>query len=170
VVNRALKRLRLGGLIVYIKLVFISITVLFLLLTACSVTKTITVTPQDSSQVPQESSLIGQGNHHQVIIEAVTFVPLEIDIKLGDTVTWVNEDTNIHTVTTWHHFQDEDDITHAYIGETWDSGDIKPGQSFSRTFNQLGIYEYLSLPLRIRTPLQHYEEVTNAVGVIVVVE
>jgi len=166
VVNRAIKRLRLGGLIVYIKLVFISITVLFLLLlTACSVTKTITVTPQDSSQVPQESSVIGQGNHHQVVIEAVTFVPLEIDIKLGDTVTWVNEDTNIHTVTSWYHFQDEDDVTHTYIGETWDSGDIKPGQSFSRTFNQLGTHEYVSLPLYLWEEVMH-----GAVGVVVVVE
>jgi len=166
VVNRAIKRLRLGGLIVYIKLVFISITVLFLLLlTACSVTKTITVTPQDSSQVPQESSVIGQGNHHQVVIEALTFVPLEIYIKLGDTVTWVNEDTNIHTVTSWHHFQDEDYVTHTYIGETWDSGDIKPGQSFSRTFNQLDTHEYLSLPLYLWEEVMH-----GAVGVVVVVE
>ena len=165
-VNRTLKSLRLGGLIVYMKLVFISITVLLLLLlTACSVTKTITVTPQDGSQVPQEPSVTGQGNHHQVVIEALTFVPLEIDIKLGDTVTWVNEDTNIHTVTTWYHFQDEDDVTRAYIGEIWDSGDIKPGQSFSRTFSQLGTYEYLSLPLYLWEEVKH-----GAVGVIVVVE
>jgi len=169
VVNRALKRLRPNGLTACRKLVFISIAVLLLLfsLTACSATKTITVTPQGSSQATQEPSVTGQGDHHQVVIEALTFAPLETSIKLGDTVTWVNEDTNIHTVTSWYHYQDEDGITHTHIGETWDSGDIKPGQSFSRTFNQLGTYEYLSLPLYLWAwhGLQH-----GAVGVVAVVE
>ncbi len=168
-VNRALKPLGLGGFIVYSSPVLIVVAVLTLFpLMACNVTETTTVAPQDSSQ-PLETSVTGQGKYHQVVIEAVTFIPLELSIKPGDTVTWVNENTNTHTVTSWYHFQDEDDVTHAYIGEVWDSGDIKPGQSFSRTFNQLGTFEYLSLPLRVRTPMLSYEEVTNAVGVVVVV-
>ncbi len=167
-VNRVLKRLRFGGLIVYCRPVLIVVAVLTLFpLMACNVTKTITVTPQGSTQVPQETSVTGQGKYHQVVIEAVTFIPLELSIKPGDTVTWVNENTNTHTVTSWYHFQDEDDVTHAYIGEVWDSGDIKPGQSFSRTFNQLGTFEYLSLPLYLWAwhGFQH-----GAVGVVVVVD
>ena len=166
------KPLRFSGSMVFRKLTFIVLSVLLvIILTACGVTKTVTVTPQDSSKLPQEPSLTDQGSHHQVSIGSVNFVPLELYIKLGDTVTWVNEDTDIHTVTSWYHYQDEDDITHTYIGEFWDSGDIKPGNSFSRTFNQTGTYEYVSLPLFVQTPLLRNEELLlDAVGVVVAVE
>ena len=139
--------------------------ILLIILNGCSITKTLTVIQQDNSTLPQESSMTYQGSHHQVSIGSVTFVPLELYIKIGDTVIWVNEDTNIHTVTSWYHYQDEDDVTHTYIGDVWDSGDIKPGDSFSRTFNQIGTYQYIGLPLYL------YEEfIHGSIGIIMVVE
>jgi plastocyanin len=54
----------------------------------------------------------------------------DILIRVGRTVTWVNADTMKHSVTA-------DD-------GSFDSGDILPGQLFSLTFNNVGIYDYYS--------------------------
>ena len=160
------KPLILSGSMIPRKLTFFAFCIiLVVILSACSVIETVFVTQKYDSTSSQESSLIDQGSHHQVSIGSITFIPLELNIKIGDTVTWINEDTNIHTVTSWYHYQDEDDVTHTYIGDVWDSGDIKPGDSFSRTFDQIGAYQYISLPLYL------YEEFLNgAIGNVVVIE
>jgi plastocyanin len=157
---------RLSGLMILRKLSFVAFYILLvIILSTCGVTKTVTVTQKDDSTPPQQQSLTDQGSHHQVSIDSVTFVPLEFYIKVGDTVTWINEDTNIHTVTSWYQYQDAKYVVHNYVGDVWDSGDIKPGDSFSRTFDQIGTYQYLSLPLYL------YEEfIHGAIGTIVVVE
>jgi YVTN family beta-propeller protein len=49
-------------------------------------------------------------------------------IGVGQTVTWVNADSVTHTVTA------DDD--------SWDSGDLKPGHAFSKTFDAPGEYPY----------------------------
>ena len=117
-VNRLFKPLRLSGFMVFRKLTFIVFSVILLIiLNGCSITKTVTVTQQDNSMLPQESSTTYQGSHHQVSIGPVTFTPLELYIKIGDTVTWVNEDANIHTVTSWYHYQDANYVTHNHIGD-----------------------------------------------------
>ena len=152
------------------KLAFTAFSLLLIIaLTACNINEAKTITQQASSNLPPESSLIDQGNQYTVSIESVAFIPSELNIKIGDTVTWINNDTNIHTITSWYHDQDEDDVTHTYIGEVWDSGDIEPGSSFSRIFNQIGNYEYVSLPLYVQTPLLHYKEfLIDVIGMIIV--
>jgi len=153
-----------------INIITISLTLL-IILTSCTVAETITVTLQNSPELTQDSSLIGQGNHYTVVIESFAFVPSELHIKPGDTIIWVNEDTKTHGVTPWYHDQDEDDTTHTWIGEVWGSGDIEPRSSFSRTFNQSGTYGYVSLPLHVITPIIHYLEFNlGAIGIIMVAE
>ena len=124
-----------------------ALTLSLILISGCGANSTVTVLWTGGSETILASPEATQGTNSQVIIQAANFVPLEIDIKPGDTVTWVNRDVNLHTVTSIRYFQDEDDISHIYIGETFDSGDISPGQSYSRTFAQEGTYDYLSLPL-----------------------
>lgn len=53
-------------------------------------------------------------------------MPKAITIKVGDTVEWINQDGNAHTVT----------------GEGFDSGELTQGASFSYTFDQPGSYNY----------------------------
>jgi plastocyanin len=84
---------------------------------------------------------------HQVVIEDEAFNPAEIIIVEGETVTWINQSTERCTVTSWDTSFDEDFTAHVMIGRTWDSGDIQPGQSFSRTFERAGSYDYFSFPL-----------------------
>ncbi|WP_171161920.1 cupredoxin family copper-binding protein [Streptomyces sp. I05A-00742] len=63
-----------------------------------------------------------------VSITDFTFVPPELTIGAGETVTWTNNDSTPHTVTA-------DD-------GTFDSGPLNQGQTFSRTFNQRGQFTY----------------------------
>ena len=55
------------------------------------------------------------------------FVPRTITIKVGDTVTWTNEDDARHNVG-----------SSAFV-----SGVIKPGESYTRRFNAAGTYQYV---------------------------
>jgi len=89
------------------------------------------------------------------------FVPDEIEIKPGDSVTWVNEDADVHTITSWREYQDEAGTVYADIGKIWDSGDIAPGKSFTRKFNEAGTFEYLSFPMYLYTIFQ-----SQATGVV----
>jgi plastocyanin len=98
------------------------------------------------------------GQNYQVIIQGGAFIPREIAVNPGDTVTWVNQDARTYTVTSMRNFQDEDDISHVYIGEAFDSGDIMPGHSWARTFPEAGAYEYFSLPMLKALPIPQYEQ------------
>ncbi len=56
------------------------------------------------------------------------FSPATLSVAAGATVTWVNNGQRPHTVTG--------------DGGTWDSGMLRPGQSFSFTFQNPGTYGY----------------------------
>lgn len=63
-----------------------------------------------------------------VSIADMAFSPAAVDITTNMTVTWTNNDSETHTVTA-------DD-------GSFDSGDIAPGSSFSRTFTTSGTFAY----------------------------
>jgi plastocyanin len=56
------------------------------------------------------------------------FVPYQISIAAGDTVTWTNNDAVAHTSTS--------------DTNVWDSGNLAPGQSYSFVFTTAGSYPY----------------------------
>lgn len=60
-----------------------------------------------------------------------SYNPNPIEIKVGDTVTWINNDSSPHTVTS-----SSDDIT-------FDSDVLRRGEIFSFTFDKEGQYPYL---------------------------
>jgi plastocyanin len=61
------------------------------------------------------------------------YIPSQIVIEKGKQVTWVNEDSAFHSVTSG--FYD------APTG-LFDSGYLDPYESFSLTFDETGIYDY----------------------------
>ena len=62
------------------------------------------------------------------------YIPSEITVNLGDTVTWLNDDTAAHTVTSGT-------IDGGPDGR-FDSSLMMPDQSYSFTFEAAGDYDY----------------------------
>ena len=71
----------------------------------------------------------GAGAKNEISIKGNAFSPDNLSIKVGDTVTWINNDSYAHTVK-------------AAKGE-FDSGNIANGAKFSFTFDKEGTYDYI---------------------------
>ena len=68
-----------------------------------------------------------------VTLANFAFSPASLEIKVGDTVTWINKDEVTHTVT----------------GDTagiFDSGNLATNATFSYTFTSAGTFKYHCLP------------------------
>ncbi|MBI4334412.1 MAG: cupredoxin domain-containing protein [Chloroflexi bacterium] len=68
----------------------------------------------------------------EVEISSFVFKPASVTVAAGTTITWNNADPVAHTVTATDH--------------SFDSGSIKNGQSYSRTFAQPGTFDYFCEP------------------------
>jgi len=61
-------------------------------------------------------------------MENTSYQSSEIEVEVGTTVTWTNEDLFGHTVTSEE--------------AGFDSGNVGPGERFPHTFNQSGTFDY----------------------------
>ncbi len=61
------------------------------------------------------------------------YIPSQIVIEKGKQVTWVNEDSAFHSVTSGFY-----DVP----TERFDSGHLDPFESYTLTFDEAGIYDY----------------------------
>lgn len=77
-------------------------------------------------------------NSNQVICKNNKFVPDTLTVKVGTTVTWVNQDGYIHTVTSGTSPSDRSGL--------FDSGNLNGGETFSFTFDKAGTYDYFCIP------------------------
>lgn len=83
--------------------------------------------PTSAPPPPQEMPTPTDGTiPRQVTIKDIAFSPREITIKVGETVTWTQQDSLHHTTT----------------GNIWNSGDLGRGQTYSKTFDKTGNYDY----------------------------
>ncbi len=62
------------------------------------------------------------------------YVPFQVSVSVGDTVTWINHDNRTHTVTTG--------TTNYGPQGVFDSGLISPGSSFTQFFGSVGKFTY----------------------------
>jgi len=78
--------------------------------------------------IPENSTLV------KIVANAGSnsFSPNPVEVKVGETVTWINDDSGRHTVTS------KDGV--------FDSGMMGKGQSFSFTFDKAGQYPYFCSP------------------------
>ena len=88
----------------------------------------------NSSRAPQpeqKNEVMGKStdNSINVQIKGFKFVPVDIIVKAGDTVTWTNEDSAPHTV------EDSDKIL--------SSDELSKGDAYSFTFTKPGKYGYI---------------------------
>lgn len=73
------------------------------------------------------------------------FSPSVITVNAGDTVTWVNNDKEIHNITSGNGITRTEFVTTSRVGTPdglFQSGSFSPGQSWSHTFTKPGIFHY----------------------------
>lgn len=68
------------------------------------------------------------GSTHRVIISGFAFHPSTLTVPAGTKVTFVNQDSTVHTATGAGGF---------------DSGNLQHGQSYTYTFTKAGTYNYI---------------------------
>ena len=71
----------------------------------------------------------GTGKVVAVSIKSFKFAPAEVNIKVGETVVWTNEDTTSHTVES--------------SDGTLKSEELSKGDTYSHTFTKAGKYDYI---------------------------
>jgi plastocyanin len=86
-----------------------------------------TGTPE--SATPEASPATAAEDEVAVSIENLQFIPPEIRVAAGSTVTWTNEDVMAHTATS--------------LDGTFDTGNLAQGQSGTVTFDAPGQFDYL---------------------------
>lgn len=101
-----------------------ALAVALVALTGCGSTPAAT-TPSSSTAAPSGGS---SGGAPAVTISNFAFSPADLTVKVGDSVTWTNNDSVAHTVT----------------GDKaeFDSGSIAPGATFSHKFDTAGTISY----------------------------
>ena len=92
-----------------------AVLVLALILAGCAGAATAQKAPAETNRVTMAKSY--------------RFVPAEITVHVGDTVTWTNDDNFTHDV-------------HVLGAANWRSQPVRPGESVSYTFSQPGEYSY----------------------------
>src|SRR5262245_28091107 len=70
----------------------------------------------------------GEPTTHTVIMDVSRYMPDVLNLKVGDTVEWINKDLVPHTAT-------------SKMGG-FDSGAIEPGKSWKYTLKRAGDFEY----------------------------
>jgi len=137
------------NLVMYI-LIIAALLVTALMLAGCAgtgnsantATAETTMAEMTTTAVPAETSAkaaeTNAANSNQVICKNNKFIPDTLTVKVGTTVTWVNQDGYVHTVTSGASPSDRTGL--------FDSGNINGGETFSFTFDKAGAYDYFCIP------------------------
>jgi plastocyanin len=102
--------------------------------TSTSTTAGVTTTASGvtSSSAPaggSTSSSVAAGGGAQVEIKGFAFNPASVTIKVGETVTWTNNDSATHTIVPDN-------------GDFAKSGDLAQGATYTATFDKAGTFPY----------------------------
>ena len=76
----------------------------------------------------EKSTVNNNGNLNTVSMKNSIFSPSTLQVNINATVTWVNDDNTVHTVTS--------------DNGSFDSGDMAPGAKFTYTFTNTGTFNY----------------------------
>lgn len=115
------------------KLILVSILVFSLALTACTAKSVVSTQPAPNNAYGNPAPTQEASDSAIVVgMTASSFTPDVLTIKAGTTVTWTNESSLTHTVTS------DTDL--------FDSGNMGKGDTFSYTFTSAGTYTYHCIP------------------------
>jgi len=122
---------------------FFLITLLIFSMAACG-TRTdnsLNTEQQVSSDTTAAETIAAEttaANSNQVLCKNNRFNPDTLTVSVGTTVTWVNQDGFIHTVTSG--------TSPSETSGLFDSGNLNGGDTFSFTFDEPGTYDYFCIP------------------------
>lgn len=89
----------------------------------------------------------GAGGAVVEMTDDLTFEPEQLTVKVGDTVTWRNTGSIVHTATDDpSKAQDPANAVLPDGAEPWDSGNVAGGEEWSYTFETPGEYTYFCIP------------------------
>jgi plastocyanin len=80
----------------------------------------------------EKKSETGDANEVKVSMKNIKYVPKNVQVRVGQKITWVNEDPVSHTVT-------------AKQGADFDSGTVNSGGTFSFTPEKAGTIAYVCI-------------------------
>jgi plastocyanin len=100
---------------------------------------------------PLTGSHAGEGEQEPAVTiqanDQLDFDPAEVTITVGETIRWNNPGSIVHTVTADpEKALDPEHVKLPENAEPWDSGDLAPGEDFTRTFTVPGHYRYFCIP------------------------
>jgi plastocyanin len=101
--------------------------VVLIALSACAPRAATSSVP--ATAAPANAAPAASGSEVKVNISRFAFDPPTVTIKVGDTVTWTNQDAAVHTV--------------AAADNSWTSADLAKGASYSHTFTSAGTFAYI---------------------------
>lgn len=96
----------------------------------------VATTPPSMEDLPPPPAIETQAGPSTVNVDIkdFSFQPSTVNIKAGDTVVWTQRDSVVHTATS------------VSGPESFDSGPLSDGQTFSHTFTKPGEYAYKCSP------------------------
>lgn len=92
-----------------------------------------------SDEQGNDDSSPAAGSTVRISAIASGFVPQEVTIKVGDSVTWKNDSADIVYVAPNDH---PSHVAYPGVWEDDGSGEIEPGEEYSHTFTTAGTYGY----------------------------
>lgn len=108
------------------KKIFFFTGLLFVLL-ACSKDKSVADPNSDNISAKAKAGKDPSSFQNIIHITNSSFSPAYLEVNIGATVTWINDDV---------------EATHTVSGEKFESGDIPPGGSFKASFDNTGTFNY----------------------------
>ncbi len=101
-----------------------------------------------SAQIAERSGPNVSGKEAAVhMTNALTYVPAEVTITVGQNVLWTNTSSLTHTVTADPSLaQDPSHVQLPEGAQPFNSGDMAPGATFRHTFDVPGTYVYFCIP------------------------
>jgi plastocyanin len=103
-----------------------------ILLSGCTIptmTSTTMTSMSSSSSSSSSATTTASSSSASVLIQNFAFMPKSLTVRVGTIVTWTNQDSTSHTVT-------------SDSGSELNSAHIAPGQTYSHTFAQAGTFLY----------------------------
>lgn len=105
--------------------------------------------PPAKSSAPQEQAAEAAGVQADAVvtIQAMTFKPMHVRIKKGQTVAWINKDNVTHDVVSGKGTKPDAE-------PLINSGYLSPGGTFVFRFDKPGTYEYMCVPHKDQAPMR----------------